>query len=75
LSLRRFSWIRHPDRCPQLKHQCALRILYEVDVIGGTLRNEVGGTTDLACWFPLDGVSELDRASLVDMGLSMRISC
>jgi hypothetical protein len=34
-----------------------------------------GGTTDLACWFPLDGVSELDRASLVDMGLSMRISC
>ncbi len=31
--------------------------------------------TDLACWSPLGGVSELDRASLVDIGLSMRISC
>ena len=63
------------DRHYGVEDQHALRILYEVDLIGGTLRNEVGGTTDLACWFPLDAVSELDRASLVDIGLSMRISC
>lgn len=52
--------------------QHALRIIYEVDLVGGQLRNEVGGTTDLACWFPLDEVAGLERAGFVDLGLDMR---
>jgi ADP-ribose pyrophosphatase YjhB (NUDIX family) len=55
-----------------LEDQHALRIVYDVDLVGGSLRNEVDGTTDLACWFPLDEVRGLDRVSLVDIGLGMR---
>jgi 8-oxo-dGTP diphosphatase len=51
----------------------ALRIVYEVDVIDGSLRNEVGGTTDLASWFQLGEVAGLQRVGLVDVGLSMRL--
>ena len=50
-----------------------LRIVYEVDVVGGALRNEVDGTTDLARWFPLDAVPKLARVGLVDVGLAMRL--
>ena len=48
-----------------------LRIVYEVVLVGGSLRNEVDGTTDLACWFPVDEVPGLERVSLVDIGLAM----
>ena len=50
----------------------ALRIMYEVDLVGGELRNEVGGSTDLARWYPLGEVAGLERAGLVDIGLRMR---
>jgi ADP-ribose pyrophosphatase YjhB (NUDIX family) len=49
-----------------------LRIVYEVDVVGGALRDEVGGSTDTARWFPLGEVPALDRVSLVDIGLAMQ---
>ena len=52
------------------QHQ--LRIIYEVDLVGGELRNEVGGTTDLACWFPLGEVAGLERARFVDVGVALR---
>jgi ADP-ribose pyrophosphatase YjhB (NUDIX family) len=55
-----------------VEDQHQLRIMYEVDLVGGELRNEVGGTTDLACWFPLPEVPGLERAGLVDIGLRMR---
>jgi ADP-ribose pyrophosphatase YjhB (NUDIX family) len=55
-----------------VEDQQQLRIMYEVDVVGGELRNEVGGTTDLACWFPLDEVAGLERASFVDVGVALR---
>jgi 8-oxo-dGTP diphosphatase len=55
-----------------VEDQHQLRIMYEVDLVGGELRNEVGGTTDLACWFPLSEVAGLERAGLVDVGLRMR---
>ncbi|MFI6417917.1 NUDIX hydrolase [Streptomyces sp. NPDC050842] len=48
-----------------------LRIIYEVQVTGGVLRNETGGSTDLAAWHPLDAVSGLPRVSLVDIGLDL----
>jgi len=55
-----------------VEDQHALRIVYEVDLLGGSLRNEVDGTTDMACWFPLGEVPGLDRVRLVDIGLGMR---
>jgi ADP-ribose pyrophosphatase YjhB (NUDIX family) len=55
-----------------VEDQHALRILYEVVVVGGALRNEVDGSTDLAGWFPLDAVPGLERVDMVDVGLAMR---
>jgi ADP-ribose pyrophosphatase YjhB (NUDIX family) len=55
-----------------VEDQHQLRIFYEVGLVGGELRNEVGGSTDLACWFGLEEVAGLERASLVDVGLAMR---
>jgi len=46
----------------------ALRVVYRARVVGGELRDEVGGTTDTAGWFPLDAVDGLDRVGLVDVG-------
>lgn len=46
----------------------ALRVVYRAHVVGGDLRDEVGGTTDTAAWFPLDAVDALDRVDLVDVG-------
>ncbi|MEV6037069.1 hypothetical protein AB0L65_38370 [Nonomuraea sp. NPDC052116] len=38
---------------------------------GGTLRHEVGGSTDRAAWVPLDEVAGLERAEVVDIGLEL----
>ncbi|WP_235502721.1 MULTISPECIES: NUDIX hydrolase [unclassified Kitasatospora] len=48
-----------------------LRIVYGVRVAGGSLRNEVEGSTDLAAWIPLDEVADLPRVSLVDIALEL----
>ncbi|MEV3992969.1 NUDIX hydrolase [Streptomyces sp. NPDC049837] len=48
-----------------------LRILYEGRITGGDLRPEVGGSTDLAAWHPLDAVSSLVRVGVVDVGLRL----
>ncbi|MGW3626769.1 NUDIX hydrolase [Streptomyces sp. NPDC000880] len=48
-----------------------LRIVYEGLVTGGELRPETGGSTDLAAWHPLDGVTGLERVELVDIGLEL----
>lgn len=48
-----------------------VRIVYECRLTGGELRNEIGGSTDLAAWFPLDEVAGLDRVELVDTGLAL----
>ena len=42
----------------------AIRIIYRVRITGGTLANEVGGSSDLARWVPL---AELDSLPLVDL--------
>jgi 8-oxo-dGTP diphosphatase len=59
---------RGPDR--SVDHH-ALRIVYEVAIVGGTLRFEVGGSTDEAAWVPLGEIARLERAGLVDIGLAM----
>ncbi|MCM2577617.1 NUDIX hydrolase [Streptomyces meridianus] len=51
-----------------------LRIVYEVRVIGGELRHEIDGSTDLAAWIGLDEVSELERVGLVDRALAFHRS-
>jgi 8-oxo-dGTP diphosphatase len=50
-----------------------LRILYAGTVVGGELRNEVGGSTDRAAWIPLDEVPQLARLPFVDVGLAERL--
>lgn len=44
----------------------ALRVIYRAAIIGGALRNEVGGSTDEARWVPLEEVSSLPTVGLVD---------
>lgn len=52
----------------------AVRILYEADVIGGSLGTlEVGGTTDHAAWLPWHQVArEPHRADVVDVAIEAR---
>ena len=49
-----------------------IRVIFEATITGGQLRDEVGGTTDEARWFPLAEVSDLPRVELVDVGLRLR---
>ncbi|MCQ1952677.1 NUDIX hydrolase [Arthrobacter sp. zg-Y238] len=54
---------------PRMLH--ALRIIYRATLTGGSLRHELGGSTDEAAWIPLDQVPALDRTELVDTGLRL----
>jgi hypothetical protein len=49
----------------------AIGIFYRVSITGGRLRNEVGGSTDLAAWIPVSDVPGLERAVIVDIGLQL----
>lgn len=48
-----------------------LRIVYRASVTGGRLTFEADGSTDMAEWFPLKAVKELQRVKLVDIALRM----
>ncbi|MFD7699397.1 NUDIX hydrolase [Streptomyces caelestis] len=48
-----------------------VRLVYEGRITGGELRNEIGGSTDLAAWHPLDAVPDLVRVRMVDIGLRL----
>ncbi|MEV5414188.1 NUDIX hydrolase [Thermopolyspora sp. NPDC052614] len=48
-----------------------VRVVYEGRVVGGELRDEVGGSTDMAAWVALDRVAELDHVDLVDVALDL----
>ncbi|NRQ34718.1 NUDIX hydrolase [Nonomuraea sp. NN258] len=48
-----------------------LRIFYAAAVVGGTLRDEVGGSTDRAAWLDLADLPGLDQADLVGIGLEL----
>ena len=49
----------------------AIRIIYSGRITGGTLTAEVGGSSDLAAWFPVAEVPNLPRATIVDVALAM----
>ncbi|WP_405374585.1 MULTISPECIES: NUDIX hydrolase [unclassified Microbacterium] len=44
----------------------AVRIVYRAHVVGGSLRNELEGSTDEAAWFAVTEVPTLKRVPLVD---------
>lgn len=48
-----------------------LRILYRARVVGGALRFELDGSTDMAGWFTLPDIAKLQRVKLVDVALRM----
>lgn len=52
----------------------ALRIVYRAHVTGGTLTNELGGSTDRAAWHPLSSLPDLDTVGLVDVALGLLTS-
>ena len=51
-------------------HQ-TIAIVYAAEVVGGELRDEIGGSTDTAAWVPLADVPRLVRGGLVDVGLAV----
>jgi ADP-ribose pyrophosphatase YjhB (NUDIX family) len=46
-------------------------VFYRVRVTGGQLRNETGGSTDLADWIPVASVAGLERAVIIDVALEL----
>jgi ADP-ribose pyrophosphatase YjhB (NUDIX family) len=52
----------------------SLGIYYRVQVIGGNLRHETGGSTDLTRWIPMADVCALERSVVVDVGLELHRS-
>ncbi|GGR17368.1 MULTISPECIES: NUDIX hydrolase [Agromyces] len=49
----------------------AMRVVYRAHVVGGELRNEVGGSSDEARWVRLEEIPRLKRVSLLDIGLRL----
>lgn len=48
-----------------------IRIIYATELIGGALRNEIGGTTDLCAWWSLDEARRLPLVGLAEVGLAL----
>ena len=48
----------------------AVRVVFAATVVGGHLRDEVGGTTDTARWIPVADVADLPHVSLVEEALA-----
>lgn len=46
----------------------AIRILYRVRVVGGTLRDEIGGSSDTCAWIGRDALDELALVDLARTG-------
>lgn len=47
-----------------------IRLVWRAHVVGGRLRDEVGGSTDQAAWVPLADVPDLPTVPLVDTALA-----
>lgn len=46
-------------------------IFYDVAIKGGELRNETGGSTDLAAWIRTSDIGQLDRTVIIDVALDL----
>jgi 8-oxo-dGTP diphosphatase len=60
-----------PRRFGRTVDHHGVRLVYEGRVVGGELRNETGGSTDMAAWHPLDDVPGLNRIRLIDAALKL----
>ena len=49
----------------------AIRIVYLVRILGGDLRDEVGGSTDTCAWFTLDAAARLHLGELARRALRL----
>ncbi|MGW1872222.1 NUDIX hydrolase [Streptomyces sp. NPDC001975] len=58
-----------PLRLPTDHH--SVRIIYTGEIVGGELRNEIGGSTDMAAWQDLDVVPALRHVPLIDVALRL----
>ena len=45
-----------------------IRIIYNTEITGGTLRNEISGTTDKASWFTEDNLSKHTLVDIARLG-------
>ena len=52
----------------------AVRMLYYADVIGGTLRNELQGSTDMCDWFTREQLRKTPLVSLVRTAMGIAFS-
>lgn len=50
---------------------CAFRTVYTGHVVGGELTHEIGGSTDMAAWIPLEELADLPHVALVDEAARM----
>lgn len=46
-------------------------LIYRAHVVGGSLRDEVGGTTDACCWFAPEELATLPLVGIVDRALEL----
>jgi 8-oxo-dGTP diphosphatase len=58
------------SRRPRPEHH-NIGVYYLVRIVGGELRHEVDGSTDLAEWVDWDAVDERSRSGLVDIGRTL----
>jgi len=52
----------------------SIRIIYQTEILGGTLTNELNGTTDLCKWFSCEEVAEQPHVDLVKVALPLVFS-
>jgi 8-oxo-dGTP diphosphatase len=69
LTVESFRQLLHRPDGP-IDHQ-TICIVYTAEVVGGELRYEVDGSTDVAAWVPLADIPGLTRGGLVDLGLAV----
>lgn len=60
------SALMHPHETPSGHRLHVLGILYRVEITGGELRDETGGSTDHAEWIPLADLDALPAMSLLE---------
>lgn len=49
----------------------ALRVIYRAKVVGGSLRDEIAGTTDTCAWLSLAEIAELPLVELAALGVHL----
>lgn len=48
-----------------------VRVIYDIVIVGGSLTNELDGSTDEARWIPIVEIPQLPHVDLVDIALEM----